>query len=258
MRSTREVLDVAVAAQGLDGGAADLLGHLAGKQLGHGGFLQAGAAGVAQGGGVPGELARGFDLGRALGQAKTDGLVLEDRLAEALALLGVLNRHLQRAARHADALRGDADAPALQAAERDLVALALVADQVLGRDAAVLEVDLRRVAAVLAQLVFQPRHHVAGRVGRHQEGAHALLAGTLVGHGDDDGHLAVLAAGDELLDAIEHIAVTLAHGGGAQAGGVGAHVRLGQAEGAQHLAARQRRQPLGSFAAHCRASSGWR
>ena len=62
---------------------------------------------------------------------------------------------------------------------------------------------------VLAELVFQPRHHVAGRVGRHQEGAHALLAGALVGDGDDDRELAVLAAGDELLDAVDHVAVAV-------------------------------------------------
>src|SRR5450830_1281593 len=37
-----EVAHIAVAAQGLDGGAADFLGHLAGEQLGHGGFFQAG------------------------------------------------------------------------------------------------------------------------------------------------------------------------------------------------------------------------
>jgi hypothetical protein len=38
-----------------------------------------------------------------------------------------------------------------------LVALALLADQVLGRDAAAVEVDLRGVAGMLADLVFQPR-----------------------------------------------------------------------------------------------------
>ena len=97
---------------------------------------------------------------------------------------------------------------------------------------------------MLAQLVFQPRHHIAGRVGRHDEGAHALLAGALVGDGDDDGDMAVLAAGDELLDAVDHIVVAVLHRRGAQGRGVAAHMRLGQAERAQHLALRQRRQPL--------------
>ena len=39
-----EVVYAGVAAQGLDGGAADFFGHFAGEQLGHGGFFQAGAA----------------------------------------------------------------------------------------------------------------------------------------------------------------------------------------------------------------------
>ena len=50
---------------------------------------------------------------------------------------------------------------------------------VLGRDAAVVEIDLRRVAGMLAQLVFQARHHIARGVGGHQEGAHALLPAPL-------------------------------------------------------------------------------
>src|SRR3990167_9714304 len=83
----RKVVHVAVAAQRLDGGGADLLCRFAGEELGHGGFLQAGLAGVAQGGGVPDQLARGFELRGAVGQAETHGLVVEDGGAETLALL---------------------------------------------------------------------------------------------------------------------------------------------------------------------------
>ncbi|MNL28409.1 hypothetical protein D3C87_1500500 [compost metagenome] len=97
---------------------------------------------------------------------------------------------------------------------------------------------------MLAELVLDARHDIAGRGRGHDEGADAALAGGLVGHGHDDGHVGVLAAGDELLHAVEHVVVAIAPGGGAQRGGVRADVRLGQAERAQHLAARQRRQPL--------------
>jgi hypothetical protein len=93
--------------------------------------------------------------------------------------------------------------------ERDAQALALFAQPVGGRHAAVLEHDLRRVAGVLAQLVLDARHRVARRVGGHDEGADALLARGLVGDRHDDGHVAVLAAGDELLDAVEHVLVAL-------------------------------------------------
>ena len=85
----REVAHHAVAAQRLDGGAADFFGHFAGKQLGHGGFFQAGAACIAQRGGMPDELACGFELRGAVGQPETHGLVVEDGGAKALALFGV-------------------------------------------------------------------------------------------------------------------------------------------------------------------------
>jgi len=135
-------------------------------------------------------------------------------------------------------------APALQPRQRDLQALPFVADEGVGRHAAVLEHDLRGVARMLAGLLLEPRHHVAGRRGGHDEGADAALARRLVGDGHDNGHVGSLAAGDELLDAVEHIAVTVARRGGAQAVGLRAHVRLGETEGPQHLAARQRHQPL--------------
>jgi hypothetical protein len=58
------------------------------------------------------QLARRFQPGGQIGEAMAHGLVLDDRLAKALALLGIADGDLQRRLRHADALRGDADAPA--------------------------------------------------------------------------------------------------------------------------------------------------
>src|SRR5512146_811068 len=85
----REVGDVAVAAVDLDRVRAHLLGHLGGEQLGHRSLLEAGLAGVAQRGGVEVQLAGGLDLGRHVGEAEIDRLVPDQRLAHALALLGV-------------------------------------------------------------------------------------------------------------------------------------------------------------------------
>ena len=119
--------------------------------------------------------------------------------------------------------------------------MAFVAEQVRGRHAAVLEQDLRGVARVLAHLVFDARHGVAGRVGRHDEGADALLAGRLVGDRHHDRDVAVLAAGDELLDAVEHVVRRRrARPSSSGPSASRADVRLGQAEGAEHVAARQR------------------
>ena len=49
---------------------------------------------------------------------KADGLVVEDGWPK-LSLLGVGHGDIERAARHAHALRGNADAPAFQAAQGD-------------------------------------------------------------------------------------------------------------------------------------------
>ena len=61
---------------------------------------------------------------------------------------------------------------------------------------------------------------------------------------NDQRDVGVLARGDELLGAVEHIAAVAALGAGADGAGIRAALRLGQAEGAQHLAARHRPQIL--------------
>jgi hypothetical protein len=113
----------------------------------------------------------------------------------------------------------------------------------VGRDAAVLEQDLRGVGRALAHLLLDAGDDVAGRLGRHQEARDALLAGRLVGDREDDRHLGVLAGGDELLDAVEDEIVAVALGAGGDRRRVGTGVRLGEAEAAEHLAARQRLEP---------------
>jgi hypothetical protein len=88
------------------------------------------------------------------------------------------------------------------------------------------------------------RRPVARRGGRHQEAGDALLAGGLVGDGEDDGDIGVLAGGDVVLDAVEHEMVAVTVGAGGDGGGVGAGVRLGQAEAAELLATGQRLEPF--------------
>ena len=60
--------------------------------------------------------------------------------------------------------------------------------------------------------------------------------------GDDQRDVGVLARGDELLHAVEDVSAIAALGAGADFACVGAALRLGQTEGAQHLAARHRPQ----------------
>src|SRR6185437_16952738 len=115
-----------------------------------------------------------------------------------------------RGARHANALRRNADTPAFEPRERDPVAFAWRADQVRRRHAAVFENDLRRIRRVLAELVLDSRDHVAFGIGGHDERADAALARRPVGYGHHDRDVAVLAARDELFDAVQHVRVAVA------------------------------------------------
>src|SRR6185295_17872527 len=100
-------------------------------------------------------------------------LVLDQRLAHALPLPRVRERGLERGAGDAGRLRGDIDAAGLQIRQRDAVALAFRAEEMLGL--AVVENDLRRVGRVLAGLFLDPGDLVAGRGGGHDESADPLL-----------------------------------------------------------------------------------
>ena len=83
-----------------------------------------------------------------------------------------------------------------------------------------------------------------GEVLLHDEGGDAVVALGLVGHGEDHEGVGHVAVGDEALGAVEDVVVALQHGQGLLAGGVGAGVGLGQAEGADLLAAQQVGQVL--------------
>ncbi len=55
--------------------------------------------------------------------------MLDDRYAESNAIFGVAHGRFESSAGHADALRGDADAPGFEVGEGDPVAFAFLAEQ---------------------------------------------------------------------------------------------------------------------------------
>jgi len=73
-------------------------------------------------------------------------------------------RRVERGARHADRLRGNADAPAFEVRQRDPVAFALGAEEIRRRDLAVLERDLRGVGRALPKLLLDARDDESGRL----------------------------------------------------------------------------------------------
>src|SRR6516164_269588 len=80
--------------------------------------------------------------------------MLDDRLAEGLAQLGVVSGELERALGDADAARRYIDAAELEATRHLGEAAALdLADQVIGRHAIVLEDQLARIDRMVAELL---------------------------------------------------------------------------------------------------------
>ena len=73
------------------------------------------------------ELSRRLQLCGEVGEAETDRLMLDDRLAEAATVPRISDRDVERGLRHADRLGGDADASRLQIGERYGIAAALFA-----------------------------------------------------------------------------------------------------------------------------------
>src|SRR5258706_1891136 len=116
----REVPDVAVAAADLDSLLRDLDRDLAGLQLRHLalGLLElATVATFPQR--PPDEHPRGLDLVRHVREHERDRLVLDQRPAELLALLRVLQRELECRSSDAERLRTDDGSRELERSERD-------------------------------------------------------------------------------------------------------------------------------------------
>ena len=95
-----------------------------------------------------------LDLGGHLGEPEQHRLVLGDRLAEGLALLGVGDAELEPAPRQPARAGGDVDAADLDAVHHLEEALAGLATQDLVRgDLVALEDELGRLDALVAHLV---------------------------------------------------------------------------------------------------------
>src|SRR5687768_14918344 len=239
----RKVRDVAVAAVHLDRVRAHGFRHLGGEQLRHRSFLQAGLPGIAQPRRVQVELTRCFHLRGHVRETEIDRLVLDQRLAHALTFAGVGHCGFERGPCHPGGLGGDVDPPGLEVGQRDAIAGAFLAQQMLRL--AILKNDLRRIGGALTGLLFDARDNVARRGSRDQERADAFLARALVRDRKDHGDIRVLARGDELLDAVQHVLAALALGPRCYRGSIGADLRLGEREGPEHLPLRRRLQEPG-------------
>ena len=128
----------------------------------------------------------------------------------------------------ADRTGADVEPPAVEPGHRDLEAAAFHADQIGRRHAHALQDHLAgRLRAPSHLLLFRPESE-AGRVLLDQEGGDAGRA-ALAGARHHQIEVARSGAGDELLDAVEHVIRPVPPGARRQRRGVGAGAGLGQA-----------------------------
>src|SRR6516165_1457896 len=137
-----------------------------------------------------------------------------------------------------------ADAAAFQIRQRDPVALALGAEPVLFRHAEFVKTHFAAVRRLLAHFALDAADRITLLFGIDDEAADAFRPKPEVGRGKDQSDVGVFARGDELLGAVDNVAVAPLLGAGSDGTGIRAALRLGQAEGAQHLAARHGAQIL--------------
>src|SRR3954447_11057305 len=254
------LLGVAVAAvdaQGLLGAEA---AGLRGEELGHARLEVRALAGVLHARGADGEHPRGLELGGHVGELELDHLVLGDRLAERLALLGVLDRQLEGALGQADAAGGDVDAADLERVhhlrEALVEAAVLAAEDRVRRRLVAVEDQLGRLDALVAHLLDLGRDVEAGeragvlldaRLLLADEARHALVAllGVGVGLDEREDQRAAQPVGDPHLRAVDLVRVVVdLLGGRLDRLDVGAELGLGQRERGAHLAGGHARQPL--------------
>ena len=236
------VVDVARAAVDLDRRVRAVHGGLGRVQLGDRGLGRVRLAGVLEVTGAPHEHPGGVGLNLHVGEHSLDELEACDRLAELDPLLGVLDRRLDAALTDADAAGGDAVATGVKRAHRDLEPVAHLAEHLLVGDLDVVERDRRCVRAAEAHLVMDRLRLEARLVGIDEEAGETAVGLRRIGLGEDQRHLGVVAHRDPHLRPVDDPAGVGLARAGALVGGVGAGVRLGEAEAPEPLPGAQLRQ----------------
>jgi hypothetical protein len=146
-------LEVAGAAEDLQGVVGDLQGDVGGVLLGHGGLHAVGGVGLLELSGGVDQQPGAAEAGGHVGDLEGNGLLLADGTAELDALLGVFHRRVKGSLGDAQSLGRDADAPAVQSGHGDLEALALLAQEIFLRDLHVVEDELAGGGGTDAHLV---------------------------------------------------------------------------------------------------------
>ena len=125
-----------------------------------------------------------------------------------------------------------------------LEAGALVADDAVGGDSAVLEVEFGGRRSLDAELLLQRADGEAGVVLVHHERRDAVGLLLRIGDGHDGVPARLAAVGDPAFGAVEHPVVAVASGAGLHPGGIRAGLTLGEGVGGHRLTGGDRREHL--------------
>jgi hypothetical protein len=196
---------------------------------------------VAERGGLVDEQPRRLDRGLQVGELERDRLLGADRPAERLALVRVPQRVLEAGLDEAGRERGDRDAAVVERGEELGEPAAALAEQVLLRDAAVLERQGMGVGGVPAELVVRRLDCEALDAGRDDDRGDLVVAG-LRGDRDERGDRGA-GVRDELLGAVDDPLAVLQPGLGLGGPSVGAGLGLGEPEPGERVAGREVGEP---------------
>ena len=100
------------------------------------------------------------------------------------------------------------------------ISLPFVAEPVFDRQLESIKMNFTGVRRILPHLLLNAADPVSGPRGLHDKGADAALARTRISDGKDKSKIGVLARGDELLCAIEHVAISPSLGSRPQRRGI--------------------------------------
>ena len=183
------------------------------------------------------------DLRPHVDELVLDHLKVRDRLAERLALQGVILRVLEHPVRPRDRTGGGDHPLPLQLPHQVLESLAFLADQVADRDVAVLEQQLGGVGGVHAELLQRARDLEALGPFLDDQQVVAGVSTVAFDLGHDERPLTAGSVRDEDLSTIDDELVAVSLRGGRDSRDVRSGVRFGDGDGGDVLSADGGRQP---------------
>jgi hypothetical protein len=239
----REVLPDAVAAADLHAVVDHLLDRLGGEHLRHRDLVARLLAGRYPSGGVSDHRPDGVESRLRVGDVEPQRLLLDQRVAEGVAIVHVRLRDLERPVGHPDEPHAVRQAGGAEPLLRDGEPGVLRREEVLLRDAHAVVEYLRVGQSGLTHVRHVADHFEAVGVGVDDEQRRARVGvGLLVGPGDDDEEVRVAALRRPPLVPVDDPLVAVLLGGGPDLLGVrtGRVHRLGHREPRGHLGVRQR------------------